>query len=123
MARDISDIEGISAVTLFVSEMERAVIFYESLGLELCYGGRDEPFTSFRVGSGYINLAAGTPPSSLWGRVIVYVSDVDAMYARILKAGHVAETTPADAAWGERYFHLRDPDGNELSFARPLSKN
>jgi hypothetical protein len=22
--------------------------------------------------------------------------------------------------WGERYFHLTDPDGHALSFARPL---
>jgi len=29
-------------------------------------------------------------------------------------------TTPADAEWGERYFHLTDPDGHEISFARPL---
>ena len=121
MANEIIDIEGISAVTLFVSEMDRAVDFYESLGFEACSGGRGKPFTSFLAGPGYINLAAGTPPSSLWGRVIIYVSDVDAMYARALDAGHVAETTPADASWGERYFHLRDPDGNELSFARPLS--
>jgi uncharacterized glyoxalase superfamily protein PhnB len=26
---------------------------------------------------------------------------------------------PRDAPWGERYFHMRDPDGHELSFARP----
>ena len=27
---------------------------------------------------------------------------------------------PQDASWGERYFHMRDPDGHELSFAPPL---
>ena len=27
---------------------------------------------------------------------------------------------PTDAPWGERYFHLRDPDGHELSFAKLL---
>jgi uncharacterized glyoxalase superfamily protein PhnB len=27
---------------------------------------------------------------------------------------------PSDAPWGERYFHIRDPDGHELSFARRL---
>jgi hypothetical protein len=27
---------------------------------------------------------------------------------------------PRDAAWGERYFHLHDPDGQELSFAQPI---
>lgn len=120
MADRIIDIEGISAVTLIVSEMDRAVDFYESLGFEMCCGGRGERFTSFRAGPCHINLATGTPTSGLWGRVIIYVSDVDAMYTRALHAGHITETTPEDALWGERYFHLRDPDGNEISFARPL---
>jgi uncharacterized glyoxalase superfamily protein PhnB len=29
---------------------------------------------------------------------------------------------PSDAPWGERYFHVTDPDGHELSFARPLGR-
>jgi catechol 2,3-dioxygenase-like lactoylglutathione lyase family enzyme len=123
MVGKIIDIEGISAVTLIVSEMDRAVDFYESLGFEKCCGGRGKGFTSFRAGPCYINLATGTPMSSVWGRVIIYVSDVDAMYARARHAGYITETTPEDAFWGERYFHLRDPDGHEISFARPLSRN
>ena len=43
------------------------------------------------------------------------------MHARAVAAGYVPEAEPADAPWGERYFHLLDPDGHELSFARPLS--
>jgi catechol 2,3-dioxygenase-like lactoylglutathione lyase family enzyme len=27
---------------------------------------------------------------------------------------------PRDASWGERYFHMSDPEGHELSFARPI---
>jgi uncharacterized glyoxalase superfamily protein PhnB len=42
------------------------------------------------------------------------------VHARALAAGLSPETDPADAPWGERYFHLSDPDGHELSFARPL---
>jgi len=114
-------IEGISAVTFFITDMARAVRFYEALGFETIHGGASAPFTSFRAGSGYINVAAGRVPKTLWGRVIVYVSDVDAMYARACAAGFSPEMAPSDAAWGERYFHLRDPDGNELSFARPLA--
>ena len=30
------------------------------------------------------------------------------------------DTEPRDAEWGERFFHVTDPDGHELSFARPL---
>ena len=46
--------------------------------------------------------------------------DVDALYQTALKVGYLPSTTPRDAEWGERYFHLTDPDGHELSFARPL---
>ena len=45
------------------------------------------------------------------------------MHARVVGAGHAPEFAPRDAAWGERYFHVRDPDGHELSFARPLGES
>ncbi len=44
-----------------------------------------------------------------------------ALYDRALAAGYLPATVPRDAEWGERFFHLNDPDGHELSFARPLS--
>jgi uncharacterized glyoxalase superfamily protein PhnB len=49
-----------------------------------------------------------------------YVADVDALYDRALTAGYQPATVPHDAEWGERFFHLVDPDCHELSFARPL---
>jgi uncharacterized glyoxalase superfamily protein PhnB len=52
--------------------------------------------------------------------VIFHVSDVDALHARAVESGIRPDTAPRDAAWGERFFHLTDPDGHELSFARPL---
>ena len=51
-----------------------------------------------------------------------HVSDVDALYKRALKAGHQPPTAPHDAEWGEHYFYLTDPDGHELSFARPIRR-
>ena len=45
------------------------------------------------------------------------------IYRDILQSeGYRTETAPADASWGERYFHIRDPDDHELSIARPLNK-
>jgi catechol 2,3-dioxygenase-like lactoylglutathione lyase family enzyme len=109
-------------VTLAVTDMERSVEFYAGLGFELAFGGQGAPFTTFRVGDGFLNLQLdeAAPAVRVWGRVIFWVDDVDAMYERVLALGRVAETQPADAPWGERYFHVRDPDGHELSFARPL---
>jgi catechol 2,3-dioxygenase-like lactoylglutathione lyase family enzyme len=115
-------IEAISAITLATHDMRRSQRFYASLGFEMLYGGESAPFTSFRAGSGYLNLIAQREETrwSWWGRIIFYVSDVDALYETALAAGHQPSTSPRDAEWGERYFHLTDPDGHELSFARPL---
>jgi uncharacterized glyoxalase superfamily protein PhnB len=52
--------------------------------------------------------------------VIFHVEDVDAVYDRALEHGLHPEAAPRDAEWGERYFHISDPDGHELSFARLL---
>lgn len=120
MNDDDPALQAISAVTLFTTDMARAVAFYRALGFVPAHGGPDAAFTSFHVGPGFLNLALGHPPSAPWGRTIIHVSDVDAMYRRVRDAGFAVETEPADAPWGERFFHVRDPDGHELSFARPL---
>ena len=116
------EIRSISAVTFATPDMARAVRFYEALGFSMAYGGETDASTSFRVGKGYLNLARADdqPPSSGRARVIFYVDDVDAMYAHVLAQGFTPEAPPRDASWGERYFHLTDPDGHSLSFAQPL---
>ena len=116
------EIRSISAVTFVTPDMARAVRFYEALGFSKAYGGETASFTSFRVGTGHLNLARADDqsPSSGRVRVIFYVDDVDAMYAHVLARGLTPDTSPRDAVWGERYFHLTDPDGHALSFARPL---
>jgi catechol 2,3-dioxygenase-like lactoylglutathione lyase family enzyme len=116
-------IESISAVTLATHDMARAVTFYRALGFELIYGGEEAPFTSFRAGKCYLNLISQPVERkwSWWGRVIFYHSNVDALYEGVLAAGYRPDTAPRDAEWGERFFHVTDPDGHELSFAWPLS--
>jgi catechol 2,3-dioxygenase-like lactoylglutathione lyase family enzyme len=116
-------VECISAVSLVTHDMIRAVRFYRALGFAIRYGGEQASFTSLHAGSGYLNLIArpGAQERQWWGRLIFHVSDVDAFYARAVAAGMTPAAAPADAPWGERFFHLTDPDGHELSFARPLS--
>jgi catechol 2,3-dioxygenase-like lactoylglutathione lyase family enzyme len=116
-------VEGISAVTLVTHDMVRAVRFYRALGFTIRSGGEQASFTSLHAGSGYLNLVARPVDHqrSWWGRVIFHVSDVDAFHALAVAAGLKPDIAPADAPWGERFFHLTDPDGHELSFARPLS--
>jgi uncharacterized glyoxalase superfamily protein PhnB len=118
----ITMIESISAVTLATHNMPHAVRFYRVLGFEIVHGDDNAAFTSFRVGASFLNLTARPAERhwSWWGRVIFYDSDVDALYRRVIAAGYRPDTAPRDAEWGERFFHLTDPDGHELSFAWPL---
>lgn len=116
-------IESISAVTLATSDMASAVHFYQMLGFVLKSGGPSNTFTSFSLGDSSLNLAATTHRSiHWWGRLIFYVSDVDGLYQKALYAGLKPKFSPRDGAWGERYFHINDMDGHELSFAKPLGQ-
>ncbi|MGZ4690228.1 MAG: VOC family protein [Acidimicrobiia bacterium] len=118
-------VQSINAVTLLTANMPAAVDFYRALGFTLMSGGPEAPFTSFRAGDSFLNLQldpAHAPINEIWGRVIFWVTDVDAVFDRARAAGYTPSTAPADASWGERYFHINDADGHELSFARPLSR-
>lgn len=113
-------IRQVSAITLFVTDMARACAFYETLGFQCKFGGANAGFTSFHAGTGFLNLARAETAAVHWGRAIFHVDDVDAIHEQAVAAGLCPEFAPRDAEWGERYFHIRDPDGHELSFATPL---
>ena len=115
-------IEKISAITFRVLNMKDSVQFYRDvLGMELLYGGEHATFSSLRANgseSAILNLEQGDTVSR-WGRLILHVTDVDAFWTHLNERGFRPDI-PRDASWGERYFHIRDPDGHELSFAKPL---
>jgi catechol 2,3-dioxygenase-like lactoylglutathione lyase family enzyme len=115
-------IEKISAITLRVMNMKASVQFYRDvLGMELLYGGERASFSSLRASdsaSAIVNLEQGDSMPR-WGRLIFHVTDVDAFWTHLREKGFDPEI-PRGASWGERYFHMLDPDGHELSFARPL---
>jgi catechol 2,3-dioxygenase-like lactoylglutathione lyase family enzyme len=58
-------IESISAITLATQDMHRAVRFYRSLGFDILHGSETSSFTSFRAGTGYLNLIA-QPTDKRW---------------------------------------------------------
>lgn len=116
-------ITHIDAVTFAVADMARAVAFYEKCGFEIHYGGPAADFTSFRAGTGYVNLIRTKDfAAHWWGRAIFRVTSADHQYALLRSHGLAPDAAPQDAPWGERYFHISDPDGHELSFAQVLPK-
>jgi uncharacterized glyoxalase superfamily protein PhnB len=62
-----------------------------------------------------------------FGRIIFHVDDVDKIYLFFRNSKEISknisfEQPSKNAPWGERYFHIREPDGYELSFAKPIEK-
>ena len=113
-------VRSISAVTFAVVDMSRSVRFYSKLGLELAHGGEGAAFTSFKVGESFVNLIETQGyEGRWWGRAIFRVDEANTQYKLQVDAG-LNPDEPQDAPWGERYFHITDPDGHELSFAELL---
>ncbi len=121
----------ISAITLRISDMKKSVDFYSKIpNFKIVYGGSDSQFTSFLidgVSKSYLNLRINEVSAEVthWSRIIFYVDDVDELFdymkndETISRLGNL-ESKPVDAAWGERFFHVLDPDGYKLSFATPI---
>ena len=120
----------ISAVTLPVSDMKKSVDFYSRIpNFKIVYGGSDSQFTSFLIDDtekSFLNLKLNKTRSPDFGRIIFYTDDVDELFAYMQDDKTISglgklESKPQDATWGERFFHVLDPDGYKLSFAIPIS--
>jgi catechol 2,3-dioxygenase-like lactoylglutathione lyase family enzyme len=130
----------ISAVTLIIKNMKRSCNFYSKIpGFRLAYGGSsNDSFTTFEIGGDmpkmYLNLELATNHKSkndisakYFGRVIFHTDNVDKLYSYFKGNEEISkvilfENEPTDAPWGERYFHIFEPDGYQLSFAEPLKE-
>ncbi len=119
----LPEISRVSGITLRVRSMVKSLRFYRDiLGLRLLYGGEDAAFSSFDVQGTWLNLELSPDVDREWERIFFYCDDVDEMYTHLTSQGyHVPR--PKDAPWGERFFHIRDPDGHELSMAQPFGRS
>jgi catechol 2,3-dioxygenase-like lactoylglutathione lyase family enzyme len=131
----------ISAITLSIKNMEKSCKFYSGIpGFKIIYGRSNyDTFTTFKIGEDitmYLNLELRTKNNitirhvenrTNFGRIIFHTQDVDGLYSRFKNDVSLSELVsfenePTDALWGERFFHIRDPDGYQLSFATPISR-
>ena len=131
----MSEVNRISAVTLIIKNMERSCSFYSQIpGFKLTYGETsNDSFTTYQIGRynniTFLNLELKKLPShdnenisNNFGRIIFYTDDVDRLYTYFKTNKTIfnlirLENEPVDAPWNERYFHIREPDGYQLSFA------
>jgi catechol 2,3-dioxygenase-like lactoylglutathione lyase family enzyme len=121
-------------------------------GFRLTYGGNpSDHFTTFEIGKGsmttmYLNLelieeeeendgsdfykksnVEKVKVNEDFGRVIFHTENVDGLYSHMRQDEYISksivfENAPTNAPWGERFFHIREPNGYQLSFAQPLSQ-
>lgn len=121
-----------------IKNMKRSCDFYSNIpGFRPAYGGSsNDSFTTFEIGGDmpktYLNLELATNrkseydiPPRHFGRVIFHTDNVDKLYLYFKGNEAISkiilfENEPTNAPWGERYFHVLEPDGYQLSFAQPL---
>ena len=138
-------VHKISGITLRIKEMNRSCRFYSQIpGFRLVYGGSfNDIFSTYEIGESndskiYLNLELISPTNGRnnqndhaitsrkhFGRIIFHTDNVDKLYDYFknnesISADVIFENAPTDAPWGERYFHIREPDGYQLSFATVL---
>jgi uncharacterized glyoxalase superfamily protein PhnB len=52
---------------------------------------------------------------------VLVTRDVDAVHARVVRAGFRSKKDPWDAFWGQRYAQLIDPDDNVVDLFAQLA--
>jgi len=119
-------------VGIVVSDVPRAIAFYQLLGL--AFPDTKEDYVEVKTPNGYrISLNAEsmvTGHSPGWKKPVGQrlelaflcgsPEEVDATYQKIVAAGHQGVKEPWDAFWGQRYAIVSDPDGTHVSLFAPL---
>ena len=116
--------KGITAITLFVEDLDTAKRFYgEVFGLPIVF--EDDASTVFNFGNTLINLLTTTAareliePATVASReagarlqFTITVDDVDAICAELATRGVTLLNGPIDRPWGIRTASFTDPGGH-----------
>ena len=92
------------------------------LNLELIEKEEEKDSSDFYKKS---NLGRKMKGSEDFGRIIFHSENVDTLYSYLKQDEYISksvvfENKPTNAPWGERFFHIRELNGYQLSFAQPL---
>jgi catechol 2,3-dioxygenase-like lactoylglutathione lyase family enzyme len=125
MANELNTWPGaISAITLFVEDLERATSFYEDV-FDLPVFFEDDSSAVFKFGETLVNLlrateapdlvapaAVAAPEAGARFQFTLGVDDVDATCERLKAQGVELLNGPIDRPWGVRTASFRDPGGH-----------
>ena len=124
--------EGYHSVTpyLLVDDAAQAIEFYakafDAKELFRLPMGNKVGHAEIMIGDSHVMLSDEWPDMNLRGpkarggataSMMVYVDDVDAMFAQALKAGGTADKDPENQFWGDRMGTLVDPYGHRWMLA------
>ena len=126
-------LSGISAITLFVEDLDATKRFYaEVFRLPLVF--EDDASAVFNFDNTIVNLLTATAaveliePAAVAGReagaraqLTIEVDDVDAVCAELASRGVELLNGPMDRPWGIRTASFRDPGGHIWEIAAPTS--
>lgn len=123
-------------IGLVVEDLAASLAFYRRLGLEIPASADDAPHVEVTLPGG-LRLAwdpvatirsfdpAWTKPSGSPRVALAFAcaspAEVDDLYASLVASGAVGHLPPFDAAWGQRYATVHDPDGNGVDLFAPLT--
>ena len=111
---------NLNQVTVPVSDLDRSVTFYNTLGLELIVYAHPH-YARFMCPDGHTTFSLHlAEPAVSHGGIWLYfeVSDVDARVRELENLGIEFTSQPVDQTWLWREATLDDPDGNKLLIYR-----
>jgi catechol 2,3-dioxygenase-like lactoylglutathione lyase family enzyme len=111
---------SLTGLTLHVEDVERSRDFYMRIPGAVLVQHRPGDFALLQLGEGRLGLLsaryleAGAPGFHV--EVSSSLAGVDALYDQVRANGIEPHSPPTDRSWGERTFHVSDPDGNLIEF-------
>jgi PhnB protein len=116
--------DGYHALTPFLTlkDAARAIEFYkQAFGAEermrMPGPGGVVMHAELKIGDSVLMLSESVQDPPTVGGVFMYVNDVDAVFARAVKAGAIVKTPVADMFWGDRFGRVTDAWGISWAIA------
>ena len=105
----------LNQITLAVVDFDKALRFYQTLGLKLIVLSENR-YARFEMPSGGATLSLHIADCVRPGGTVLYFEcdDVDTQHAILCDYGITFESAPRDEPWGWREARFHDPSGNEL---------
>lgn len=104
----------LNQVTVAVSDIDRAILFYEGLGLDLIV--KAPHYARFEVSGNFATFSIEKTERVLPSATVIYfeIEHLDTYVAALEAKGYVFDQEPIMQSWLWYEARLKDPDGNEI---------